>query len=58
LISSSHISEEEYLLLVVGHYYVFEVLQLGPGEVYTVRDQLQEEEGLGDLSQHLHLHHL
>jgi len=58
LIFSSHISEEEYLLLVVGHYHVFEVLQLEPEKEYTVRDQLQKEEGLGDLSQHLHLHHL
>jgi len=47
LISSSHISEEEHLLLAVGHYLVFEVLQLKPEKEYTLRDQLQEKEGLG-----------
>jgi len=44
LISSSHISEKEYLLLAVGHYLIFEVLQLKPEKEYTVRDQLQEED--------------
>jgi len=53
LISSSYISEEEHLLLTVGHYLVFGVLQLEPEEEYTVRDQLQEEKGLGSASQHL-----
>jgi len=50
LISSSHISEEEHLLLAVGHYLVFEILQLEPEKEYTVRDQLQEEGGLGNVS--------
>jgi len=58
LISSSHISEEEHLLLAVGHYLVFEVLQLEPKEEYTVRDQLQEEKGLGSAFQHLYLQYL
>jgi len=53
LISSSHISEEEYLLLAMGHYLVFEVLQLEPEKKYTVRDQLQEKKGLRNASQHL-----
>jgi len=34
----------------VGHYLVFEVLQLEPENEYTVRDQLQEKEGLGNAS--------
>jgi len=55
LISSSYILEEKYLFLAMGHYLVFEVLQLEPEEEYTVRDQLQEEKGLGNASQHLHL---
>ena len=58
MISSSHISEEKHLLLAMGHYLIFEVLQLEPEKEYTVRDQLQEEGGLENASQHLHLYHL
>ena len=58
LIFSSHISEEEHLLLAVGHYLVFEVLQLEPEKEYTIRNQLQEEGGLENASQHFHLHYL
>jgi len=50
LIFSSHISEEEHLLLAVGHYLVFEVLQLEPEKEYTIRNQLQEEGGLENAS--------
>jgi len=58
LISSSHISEDKHLSLAMGYYLVFEVLQLEPEEKYIIRDQLQEEEGLGNASQYLHLQSL
>jgi len=58
LISSSHISEEKHLLLAVGHYLIFEILQLEPEKEYTMRDQLQEKKGLENVSQYLYLHHL